>query len=264
MNGEIAYRVCTADLGGGCDIYVVEPDGSNTRYFLGSAYWSYHPAWAPHGGRLAFSGTWDAGRDSPRHIWIADAGGHNAVELTRGGQQDDWPAWSPDKTSIVFTRGMDSSQLFIKNIQTGTLLQLTHTPAGVRNAQSDWSPDGTRIVFSRYVNGNWDLYIKRLSDGHVRRLTVVAGPDRRPSWSPDGTSIAFQSSRRRGQGIWRIVVATGALSHLISHGQEPSWSPDGNQIAFYYGGEILRLTIGGGTSVVASAWGDPAWQPLVS
>jgi len=108
------------------------------------------------------------------------------------------------------------------------------------NAQRDpaLSPDGTQVAFSwgGEKGGNWDIYVKQISESEPHRLTTDPGLDRWPLWSPDGTRIMF----RRGDAVYSMSALGGSERKLASGlpfpvttttGGEMSWSPDGKRLA---------------------------------
>jgi dipeptidyl aminopeptidase/acylaminoacyl peptidase len=160
-------------------------------------------------------------------IWVADADGKNAVQLTRGDKSSTAPAWSPDNTWIAFVsaRGADKDarpNLWRIRIDGGEAEALTDDKGGA--ALPRWSPDGRRIAFlltdassedeekAAKEKRDWRVVgedVKRIrlavipaekdADGKrpLRRLTSgdlsvgnVEGPGHF-DWSPDGKWIAF-------------------------------------------------------------------------
>jgi Tol biopolymer transport system component len=81
-----------------------------------------------------------------------------------------------------------------------------------------------------------------VADGSER--DVHAGFIERPEWSPDGrTLLGWGTDRNNGYGIYRIDVATGAVS-VVSQPQanvfaafRPSWTGDGKGMYFTAGGQ---------------------------
>ncbi len=62
-----------------------------------------------------------------------------------------------------------------------------------------------KIVFRGYKNGQYNLYIKKLTDGEAIQQRTFSGADySTPAFSSDGSKIVF--SDRRGGGGWNIYM----------------------------------------------------------
>ena len=61
-------------------------------------------AFSPDGDQIAFSWTGDSPHNTARHIYRKSVGASDPVQLTFGGEDDEWPAWSPDGREIAFVR----------------------------------------------------------------------------------------------------------------------------------------------------------------
>jgi len=90
-------------------------------------------------------------------------------------------------------------------------------------------------VLSLSQGGNTDLFVMRLADRQLRRLTNNPGIDTSATFSPDGSQLAFESDRGGSQQLY-IMPANGGPAQRISFGQgnygTPVWSPRGDTIAF--------------------------------
>src|SRR5207302_8802971 len=83
-------------------------------------------------------------------IWLIDADGANAVQLTAGSKRDSSPRWSPDGSRIAFLSDRDDGQqLYVIAVGGGEPQRLSNLPDGAGVAA--WSQDGTRIAFSAAV-----------------------------------------------------------------------------------------------------------------
>ena len=142
---------------------------------------------------------------------------------------DQYPAWSPDGSTIAYLAGKeDTTGIYFINPD-GTnkrlfLSGLCYYP--------DWSPDGEWIVFS---NGAQIWKIKVTGDS-LTQLTFE-GRNFYPDWSPDGKKIAYDSNFRNPWGanvIWVMDSDGNNKKDISQHGvgewRIPDWSPDGAKI----------------------------------
>jgi Tol biopolymer transport system component/predicted small lipoprotein YifL len=106
-------------------------------------------------------------------------------ELPRAGEMvNDWPAWSPDGSQIVFSAQVGRHRdLYLINVDGSGLQRLTLDDANDEFAPT-WSPDGSRIAFQSSAAGGWDIYTIRLDGMDLQRLTTDFANDVAPSWVP--------------------------------------------------------------------------------
>jgi TolB protein len=182
-------------------------------------------AWSLDGSRIAYSGGFrnDAAYDD---LYVIRVAGGRARRLTRSGD-DDWkPQWSPDGRKIAFDLQSDGfNWIYVVNADGSGLRRLTPN----FNWYPVWSPDG-RIAFANQ-RGVWVMN----ADGSQKRLLArismgISGyEDESPiAWSPDGTQIAFTAR----SGMW-VMDANGQRRRRLS-GVDPAWSPDGKMLAWTY------------------------------
>lgn len=131
---------------------------------------------------------------------------------------------------------------------------------------------GGAVAFSLRRDGNTDIYVRKLGDDQLLRLTYHPADDREPVWAPDGETLAFVSSRGKNQDIYRLDLMSGVLirltrdPHFDAH---PSWSPDGAFIAFesYRSGNLDIFIMSADGSEIHQLTTDPAadfapaWSP---
>lgn len=270
----------------GTAIYTIRPDGTGMEQVAAcpplpcEALWDF--SWSPDGRRIAFS------RDDPAagttDLWIVNADGTDLSKLTdcpgqtatgpryaRRPCYDTDPAWSPDGTTIAFTR---NQQLHAVNADGSDLRRLESDLSASTPA---WSPDGTRIAFAGSTARRDGVYVIDANGSDLRQLTDEpggSGPGA-PAWSPDGTRIAFFNTPRADGGfvgeVW-VMDADGSgkerlyLSDCcVEDPAMPVWSPSGGKIAFVLGvgagGELIVVRADGTQSeVLASADGGVSWR----
>jgi len=220
---RIAFNTATrftAPLFTRVNVFTIAPDGSDLMELpLAVRNFNGDPAYSPDGQQISFDQ--DVGRAQPtvHGIFIADADGSDARRLTTSFATkegfDTESQWSPDGTTIAFTRVKNERKAAIFTIHTdGTgLTQLT--PYKLDAASPDWSPNGSTIAFNSY----WD------SPGGKAARIMTMRPDGsdmtaitsnrhgtvfsfRPSWSPDGTRIVFARAAPRGKHSFRLQLFT--------------------------------------------------------
>jgi dipeptidyl aminopeptidase/acylaminoacyl peptidase/uncharacterized protein YraI len=248
FTGKLVFQVCN-----GCDIYVINADGSGLRRLTDGM----DPAWSPDGKKVAFA-RW---RD-PRGIYVIDEDGSNET-LLFGWSQAKAPAWSPDGSHIVFTRQYGGREEDRERSVYGFHWTVPAHPwwkLGLVRVEDryftellcydhsfspTWSPDGQVIAY----DSDYGLHLTA-TDGSIggqsydRSLHALSTDvrDTSPAWSPDGTQIAFMFNQH---DHWEIYVmnADGANRVRLTkeepftprppHNVSPTWSPDGRHIAFF-------------------------------
>lgn len=178
---------------------------------------------------------------SPNGGWVAyDAGPQNShtglslIAATGGAARHVGPAgypvaWSPDSrlVAVVHDNGYQGA---ITVVNARTLRATTVAVPSGRNF--GFSPDGKMLAFdhSEPATRN-DLYTVTIATGAVRRLTHD-GRSWEPLWG--GRGIAFTRWTAHGPGDVRLMSATGANAHRLTHtslGLYPAdWSADGTRL----------------------------------
>lgn len=191
-------------------------------------------------------------------IWMANADGTDAAQMTFADKSSTNPAWSPDGKFLAFTsERTGKSNLFVLRVAGGEAEQLTDVKSGV--GVFAWSPDGRQIAFvktdeltdteekskkakddSRWVDRDhkmdrlYVLPLEKNADGkrEPRLLTpgnFTIGAAARPGggsfdWSPNGRSIVFAHRKTPLADDWPtsdvsvVDVASGRISPLATTG----------------------------------------------
>ena len=189
----------------------------------------------------------------------------NMMTFTAKYSDDYSPAISPDGKWLAFTSNrLQNAELYLMDITTRTLQQLTHTDE-LDEYMPAFSPDGKSIAFvSERTRGGMMLpsvqasgsdprtatiYLMDVDGRNQRPLIDIEGAQRAPVFSPDGKKIAFESkaptqntesepgSTEDNVTLEIYVIHTDGtnmkqLTHNDVDDGHPTWAPDGKQIAF--------------------------------
>lgn len=224
-----------------------------------------YPNWSPQGDRIAFQsymgGTY--------HIWTMRPDGSELRQLTSGGWDDREPVYSPDGSQIAFSsdRGGGSYNVWILDVGSGALRQLTHAAPDASNYQPTWSPDGTRIA---YVEDNADaqliVSVDAPGQGSPRvHYTHTVGTVYSPTWAPDGDRIAYVlhtptivGGNDEGAGYPRLMVNGQAVTDGEDVFTFPAQWLGSDRLLYAADGKIRERNLAGGRSR------DIAFSALVS
>lgn len=254
--GKLAFF---SDRGLTIDLYIedLEDSRSNPRRFVtGSRNSSFESlrffrssaAWSPDGSLIALG----AKAGSQDALYLLDArNGRTKKKLTFGLDEIRSPCFHPDGTQIAFvglTRGI--SDLFLVDLESGALLQLTHDVH--LEAEPQFSPDGTRIAVvtdrgpdtdpadDRFAKPQISIYNVFLRE--FEPLPRMIGHNRSPQWSPDGESLLFVSDRSGVSNLYlfdfekrrthQMTNFRNGITNLTDSGPVLSWCRDTAEIFF--------------------------------
>ncbi|HVN21224.1 MAG TPA: Tol-Pal system beta propeller repeat protein TolB [Dongiaceae bacterium] len=186
------------------------------------------PAWSADGLKLAFSSS----RSGESKIWVADASGANARQLTTGKGLDVSPVWNRKTNSqmaFASDRATGLPQIYAMEADGTNQQRLTDEGYAV---SPSWSPNGQFLVLAwvrKYGPGEpgaRDIYLMDIASKQWVQLTHDGGRNDSPSWSPDGRHIVFQSNRSGKEEIWTMLADGSKVQQLTftGHNSQPNWS----------------------------------------
>jgi Tol biopolymer transport system component len=114
----------------GPDIWVMPVQGGEPQNLTGDGndVIEAAPEWSPDGKQIAFHAAEKGAKSSD--IYMMDASGKNKKKLVEGGGDNIRPHWSPDGKYIAFSSTRTNKwEVFIVEVATGTIFQVTQTPA---------------------------------------------------------------------------------------------------------------------------------------
>jgi len=246
---------------GNADIYIINADGTGLVRITTSRAHESEPAWSPDGSRFVY----ESERSGRWMLFTSTQYGEEETQLTTW---TSWSAaWSPDGQWIAYTTGTAIGMISSSSEDNQILAQ------GGRCGLPAWSPNGQSLAFYSSREGNEEIYILRLEDGVISRVTDNPAKDFAASWSPDGERLVFASERDGDLEIYTIRIDGSDLIQLTHNDvvdMLPAWSPDGEWIAFVSerdGNPEIYITSpdGAQTFRVTDSPGDnlyPAWKPI--
>jgi tricorn protease len=196
------------------------------------------PDISPDGKWIAFSYLGD--------IWVVDAAGGIARQLTTHEAHEINPAFSPDGRHIAFSSNRHGSyDVFTVPFQGGTPRRLTYDSGA--DMVNSWTHDGTQVLFTTRRGESFpltsELYTVPARGGREQRLSVFEGRD--GSFDSLGEKLVYV----RGPGTWYrrgykgssnddiwICDADGGNNRRLTatavQEGSPLWSKDGKRIYF--------------------------------
>lgn len=161
------------------DVYISDIDGTHARkIYSEDGTDNNNPVWSPDSKKLAVISR----TASQNRLTLINMNG-SIMPLTMYTPNTIFgPVWSPNGAYIAYSEGVfnQETQLFIVNIHTAEITQLTHM-SGV-NSNVSWSRDSQNITFQSNINGDFEIYVLSLDTLILQNLTNNEEDDIFPLW----------------------------------------------------------------------------------
>jgi len=223
--------------------------------------------------------------EAQSNIWLFERDteqspeGLTNIQLTRGTYDDLYPKFSPDGSSVAFTR---NQEIFVLPLSEGSPRQLTYLDSS--STQPAWSPDGREIAFTSDSGGVGKVWKVGSKGGSARpfentragfdltwapgqrivyrrygsRTLYLLDPDNEdeiqlvleegtiivgsPHYSPDGERVAVSWNRKHSVGIWVLGILDSSELKIFDHMRHiVGWSADGRWVYVIDAGEGSSL-----------------------
>jgi Tol biopolymer transport system component len=166
-------------------------------------------------------------------------------------------AVSPDGKQVALTSRGGQEDLFVVEVATGEIRQLTDDPARDRGAT--WSPDGSKIYFySQRDADRYEVFRINADGSGLERVARQGQSGWYPSVSPDGSKLAFFNYEysylldltKPGADVEALPAALQGSRPAMN-----AWSPDGTLLA----GELR-----GRPGIVVYSLPERTYRPVTS
>ncbi|HET7457633.1 MAG TPA: hypothetical protein VFJ74_08250, partial [Gemmatimonadaceae bacterium] len=222
--------------------YAMPVAGGAMRPFPDASTTASEARWSPDGRRVAYV--------AGGQLWVADASGANARQLSKLNGGATGPVWAPSGDRIAFTSSVYP--------------ECTGSEADACNAAKEKARDTSKVkahVADHLLYRHWTaydegqrshLFVVSPDGGAVRDVTDGAAYDVPPgpfggsegyAFSPDGKELAYSAKDAGREDAWStdvnlytVPVAGGAPTVITTANkgadQNPVYSPDGRWIAY--------------------------------
>ena len=213
------------------DIYVMNDDGTGRRRLTKSTTETHrYPRWSPDGTKIAFTRYMDKENiQFTSELFIMNADGTDPQRLTDNKVADIDSSWSPNGQRIAYTSVQNGVyQVYIVEVSTRAVTQLTGIDDETVSTSPDWSPDGTQIAFERFIPiggiASKTIYVMSADGQHQRPILpdpLLNGPPTFrffPRWSTDGQRILFYEDKwfKEGDVVKFFVQQIGGAKKEIT------------------------------------------------
>ena len=143
-------------------------------------------------------------------VWVANADGSNAVQLTRNTVAENGAGISPDGSHVLFLSGSNArfetyynGRLFVVPAAGGAARVVIGENEPYDVEQAAWSRDGKSIYFIANIGVHGEAFVVPAAGGKPKQLTD--GKHNVGGWSQGGDRVAFTVSSSTSAGeIWTL------------------------------------------------------------
>ena len=201
---RLVYERYTSDY----DIWRMDlPLADHATRLIASTRSENSASYSPDAKRIVFA----SARSGMNEIWVCDADGGNAVQLTSLGTYAGSPKWSPDGLRITFDAlNADNRDIYVIAAEGGSPRRMTTEPS--EESRPSWSNDGRWIYFTSNRSGSRQIWKMPSEGGSATQVTKLGGYE--PRESPAG-KLLYYIKDRSAPGLRSIPVGGGTKSRYF-------------------------------------------------
>ena len=184
-------------------------DGTERLQLVGAPFEVRSMRWSPDGPQLVLMARKTG---TPWAVYIADAQTGHLETVLNDTRSTEYPDWSPDGKSIIFSRmptstGETSQMLSLVSLTTH---RLSTVPGSEGLVHPLWSPDGQRMLALSADQTTMMLYAANTESWRV----AFRGHVDAPAWSADNKFIFFRDGMQPGQPLLRLHLKDGRVERV--------------------------------------------------
>jgi dipeptidyl aminopeptidase/acylaminoacyl peptidase len=250
-------------------ICIINADGSNYKQLTNNSTNTYYPAISPTSRTIVYA----VNQYDYFDLYSMDLIDSKTTQLTSDIGNLFSPDFSSDGKQILFVnKTLDGkSELWVM----GNAGENPHAIYTGVNAivGAAWSHDGSQIAFAMSVQNTFSYQVFVLNahqPSQPPRQITQSAQDIGGSlaWSPDGSNILVYAGPVAAREIYRVDVATGAMTQLTLGGNNAAaaYSPDGQYIVYNSlrnndQADLYIMRADGHSTRQLTSFPEPDWQP---
>ena len=204
--------------------------------WAGYKSFAFTPRSAQSAGRITGNFLYCRRQNDFWQIFSSGLNGNNETQLTKDDSDKSFPAFSPDRGYIAYTK--NNGELWVMNAdgKNPKMIDL-----GKKAYHPVWSADSKRILFASLddpYHGDSNIWEVERATGKSKCLLNRPWFQYDAVYAPDGTKLAFVDGPELfGRDIYTVDLKAGSVTQLTENNSEiydiaPAYFPDGENIVY--------------------------------